>query len=112
MSNFTQGRVSNVHHWTDTLYSFTATRDPSFRFRNGEFTMMGLPINERPLMRAYRVASANFEENPEFFSIKVPDRPLTSHIQHLKQGDTVIIGCKATATLVIDNLFAMCRLPA
>ena len=104
MSNFTQERVLSVHHWTDTLFSFTTTRDPTFRFRSGEFTMIGLPINERPLLRAYSVASASYEENLEFFSIKVPDGPLTSRLQHLKEGDSVIIGRKATGTLVIDNL--------
>src|SRR5690349_23496991 len=100
MSNFTQERVLSVHHWTDTLFSFTTTRDPTFRFRSGEFTMIGLPINERLLLRAYSVASANYEENLEFFSIKVPDGPLTSRLQHLKEGDSVIIGRKATGTLV------------
>jgi hypothetical protein len=77
MSNFNQERVLSVHHWTDTLFSFTASRDPSFRFRNGEFTMIGLTVDERPLLRAYSVASANYEDRLEFFSIKVPDGPLT-----------------------------------
>jgi ferredoxin--NADP+ reductase len=104
MANFTQERVLDVHHWTDTLFSFTTTRDPSFRFRNGEFTMMGLALGEKPLLRAYSVASANYEENLEFFSIKVADGPLTSRLQHLKTGDNVIVGRKATGTLVIDNL--------
>ena len=104
MASFTQERVLDVHHWTDTLFSFTTTRDPSFRFRNGEFTMMGLALGEKPLLRAYSVASANYEENLEFFSIKVADGPLTSRLQHLKTGDNVIVGRKATGTLVIDNL--------
>ncbi|HYK48541.1 MAG TPA: ferredoxin--NADP reductase [Terriglobales bacterium] len=104
MSNFTQERVLSVHHWTDTLFSFSTTRDPTFRFRSGEFTMIGLPINERPLLRAYSVASANYVENLDFFSIKVPDGPLTSRLQYLKEGDSVIVGRKATGTLVIDNL--------
>ncbi len=84
MASFTQERVLDVHHWTDTLFSFTTTRDPSFRFRNGEFTMMGLALSEKPLLRAYSVASANYEENLEFFSIKVADGPLTSRLQHLQ----------------------------
>jgi ferredoxin--NADP+ reductase len=104
MSNFNLESVLSVHHWTDTLFSFTTTRDPSFRFRNGEFTMIGLKVGERPLLRAYSVASANYEGRLEFFSIKVPDGPLTSRLQHLKQGDEIIVSRKATGTLVIDNL--------
>src|SRR6266481_1143584 len=104
MSNFNQESDLSVHHWTDTLFSFTTTRDPSFRFRNGEFTMIGLKLGERPLLRAYSVASANYEDTLEFFSIKVPDGPLTSRLQHLKQGDEIIVSRKATGTLVIDNL--------
>src|SRR5260370_7819200 len=104
MSNFNQESVLSVHHWTDTLFSFTTTRNPSFRFRNGEFTMIGLKVGEKPLLRAYSVASANYEDRLEFFSIKVPDGPLTSRLQHLKQGDEIIVSRKATGTLVIDNL--------
>src|SRR6266478_4327680 len=105
MSNFNQESVLRVHHWTETLFSFTTTRDPSFRFRNGEFTMIGLKVGEKPLLlRAYSVASANYEDRLEFFSIKVPDGPLTSRLQHLKQGDEIIVSRKATGTLVIDNL--------
>lgn len=104
MSNLNQEHVLNVHHWTDTLFSFTTTRDSSFRFRNGEFTMIGLKVNEKPLLRAYSVASANYEDTLEFFSIKVPDGPLTSRLQHLKEGDPILVSRKATGTLVIDNL--------
>ena len=104
MSNFNQESVLSVHHWTDTLFSFTTTRDPSFRFRNGEFTMIGLKVGEKPLLRAYSVASANYEDRLEFFSIKVPDGPLTSRLQHLKEGDEIVVSRKATGTLVIDNL--------
>jgi ferredoxin/flavodoxin---NADP+ reductase len=104
MSNFNQECVLGVHHWTDTLFSFTTTRNPSFRFRNGEFTMIGLNVGQKPLLRAYSVASANYEDRLEFFSIKVPDGPLTSRLQHLKQGDEIIVSRKATGTLVIDNL--------
>jgi ferredoxin-NADP reductase len=99
MSNFNQESVLSVHHWTDTLFSFTTTRDPSFRFRNGEFTMIGLKVGEKPLLRAYSVASANYEDRLEFFSIKVPDGPLTTRLQHLKQGDEIIVSRKATGTL-------------
>ena len=104
MSNFNEETVTSVHHWTDTLFSFTTTRDPSFRFRNGEFTMIGLKVGEKPLLRAYSVASPNYEERLEFFSIKVQEGPLTSRLQHLKVGDPVIVSRKATGTLVIDNL--------
>ncbi len=104
MSNLLESRVLSVHHWTDRLFSFTATRDPSFRFRNGEFTMIGIKVNEKPLLRAYSVVSPNYEENLEFFSIKVPDGPLTSRLQHLQVGDPIIVGRKATGTLVLDNL--------
>jgi ferredoxin/flavodoxin---NADP+ reductase len=104
MSHFNLESVLSVHHWTDTLFSFTTTRDSSFRFRNGEFTMIGLKVGEKPLLRAYSVASANYEDRLEFFSIKVPDGPLTSRLQHLKKGDEVIVSRKATGTLVIDNL--------
>src|SRR5438552_6009940 len=104
MSNFNQESVLSLHHWTDTLFSFTTTRDPSFRFRNGEFTMIGLKVGERSLLRAYSVASANYEDTLEFFSIKVPDGPLTSRLQHPKQGDEIIVSRKASGTLVIDKL--------
>jgi ferredoxin/flavodoxin---NADP+ reductase len=106
MSNLNQESVTSVHHWTDNLFSFTTTRDPSFRFRNGEFTMIGLKVGEKPLLRAYSVASANYEDQLEFFSIKVQDGPLTSRLQHLKVGDPIIVSRKATGTLVIDNLEA------
>jgi ferredoxin--NADP+ reductase len=104
MSNFYEERVLSVHHWTDTLFSFTTTRDAGFRFKNGQFTMIGLEIAGRPLLRAYSVASTNYDENLEFFSIKVPDGPLTSRLQNLQVGDPIIVGKKATGTLVLDNL--------
>lgn len=104
MASFQSESVLSVHHWTDNLFSFTTTRDSSFRFRNGEFVMLGLKVQDRPLMRAYSIASANYETNLEFFSIKVPDGPLTSRLQHLKEGDEIILSRKTTGTLVIDNL--------
>lgn len=110
MSNFNQENVTSVHHWTDNLFSFTTTRDPSFRFRNGEFTMIGLKVGERPLLRAYSVASANYEDRLEFFSIKVPDGPLTQHLQKIQPGDTVLMRQKATGTLVLDALTPARRL--
>lgn len=96
--------VLDIRHWTDTLFSFRTTRDPGFRFRNGEFTMIGIEVEGRPLLRAYSVVSANYEDALEFFSIKVPDGPLTSRLQHLQVGDPILVGRKPTGTLVIDNL--------
>src|SRR5437764_14345540 len=90
MSNFNQESVLSVHHCTDTLFSFTTTRDPSFRFRNGEFTMIGLNVGEKPLLRADSVASANYEDTLDFFSIKVPHGPLTSSLRPLNHGDELL----------------------
>jgi ferredoxin--NADP+ reductase len=104
MSNFLRERVLHVHHWTDDLFSFRTTRDPSFRFENGQFTMIGLEVEGRPLLRAYSMASANYEETLEFFSIKVPNGPLTSRLQHLRVGDEILVGRKPTGTLLVDNL--------
>ncbi len=104
MSNLNPQIVLSVHHWTDTLFSFTCTRDSALRFENGQFTMVGLEVEGKPLLRAYSLASANYEEHLEFLSIKVQDGPLTSRLQHLKVGDPVLIGKKPTGTLVADNL--------
>ena len=104
MSAFNTETVLEVHHWNDSLFSFKTTRDASLRFRNGHFVMIGLQVDGKPLVRAYSVASANYEESLEFLSIKVPDGPLTSRLQHLKPGDTVLVGRKPTGTLVIDDL--------
>ena len=96
--------VTWVHHWTDKTFSFKTTRSQTFRFKNGEFAMIGLMGEERPLLRAYSIASANYEDELEFLSIKVPDGPLTSRLQHLKVGDEVVCMPKCTGTLTIDNL--------
>jgi ferredoxin/flavodoxin---NADP+ reductase len=104
MSNFTEETVLNVHHWTDNLFSFTATRSPSFRFENGQFTMIGLEVEGKPLLRAYSMVSTNYEDKLEFFSIKVPDGPLTSRLQHIREGDRILVGKKPVGTLVLDNL--------
>ena len=93
-----------MRHWNDTLFSFTTTRDAALRFDNGHFVMVGLEINGKPLVRAYSIASANYEENLEFLSIKVPGGPLTSHLQHLQAGDSVLISKKPVGTLVTDDL--------
>lgn len=97
-------RVTHVHHWNDTLFSFRTTRDSSYRFKNGHFTMVGLPSDGRPLMRAYSFASANYEHELEFFSIKVPDGALTSKLQNLAIGDEVLVGKRSTGTLIPDNM--------
>jgi ferredoxin--NADP+ reductase len=110
MSAFLEEKVLSVHHWTDRLFSFTTTRDPALRFSNGHFTMIGLRVNNKPLLRAYSIVSANYEEHLEFLSIKVPDGPLTSRLQHIQVGDKVIVGNKPTGTLLIDYLLPARRL--
>ena len=111
MSAFLEEKVLSVHHWTDRLFSFTTTRDQALRFSNGHFTMIGLRgDNGKPLLRAYSIASANYEEHLEFLSIKVQDGPLTSKLQHIQVGDTIVVGQKPTGTLLIDYLTPAKRL--
>ncbi len=111
MSFFNEQKVLSVHHWTDKLFTFTTTRDPSLRFSNGNFIMLGLRVNDKPLLRAYSMVSANYEEHHlEFLSIKVADGPLTSRLQHIKVGDSIIVGRKSTGTLAIDYLLPGKRL--
>lgn len=104
MSQLREETVTSVHHWTEDLFSFTTTRDPGFRFKNGHFTMIGIPVDEKPLLRAYSIVSANYEDHLEFFSIKVQDGPLTSRLQHLQVGDPILVNHKPTGTLVADHL--------
>lgn len=104
MSGFIEAQVTSVRHWNDTLFSFRTNRETSFRFKNGHFIMMGLPQEERPLMRAYSIASANYEDELEFFSIKVPDGALTSQLKNVVVGDTILLSKKPTGTLLQDNL--------
>ena len=105
MGKYNVEKVLEVHHWTKDLFSFRTTRDPSFRFKNGQFTMIGLQLDDgKPLMRAYSMASANHEDTLEFFSIKVQDGPLTSRLQHLEVGDEILVGQKPTGTLIAGNL--------
>ena len=104
MSNFSIERVTSVRHWNDSLFSFRTTRNPALRFHNGHFVMLGLHVDGGPLLRAYSIASPNHAEYLEFFSIKVPDGPLTSRLQHLKPSDEIIVGRKPVGTLVIDDL--------
>jgi len=114
MSNApTEETVIDVEHYTDRLFSFNITRPKSFRFRSGEFIMIGLPAlpdQKRPVMRAYSVASPSWDESLEFFSIKVPDGPLTSRLQKVQKGDTVLLGRKPVGTLVLDALLPGKRL--
>jgi ferredoxin/flavodoxin---NADP+ reductase len=104
MAAFNTERVLSVHHWNDTLFSFTTTRDTALRFHNGHFVMIGLQVDGKPLMRAYSIASANYEENLEFLSINVQDGPLTSRLQHLKVGDELLVSRKPVGTLMVDDL--------
>ncbi|ACE86273.1 ferredoxin--NADP reductase [Cellvibrio japonicus] len=104
MSAFNTQKVLSVTHWNDSLFSFTTTRDESFRFENGQFVMIGLHQHEKPLLRAYSIASPNYEEHLEFFSIKVPNGPLTSILQHIKVGDEIFVGRKPTGTLLLSDL--------
>ncbi len=106
MSNLNEETILSVHHWTDRLFSFRATRTPSFRFINGQFTMIGIEAGGKPLLRAYSMVSTNYDDELEFLSIKVPDGPLTSRLQHIAPGDRLLVGRKPTGTLVHDNLLA------
>jgi ferredoxin--NADP+ reductase len=104
MANLGTEQVLSVRHWNDTLFSFTTTRSRELRFENGHFVMVGLEVEGKPLTRAYSIASANYEDHLEFFSIKVPDGPLTSRLQHLKANDNILIGRKPVGTLVLRDL--------
>ena len=104
MSNLREETVLGVHHWDERVFSFTTTRAPGLRFENGQFVMLGLEVGGRPLLRAYSVVSPNYEDFLEFLSIKVPDGPLTSRLQHIKPGDRVLVGTKPTGTLLVEDL--------
>lgn len=99
-----QEQVLSVHHWNESVFSFATTRDPSLRFENGHFVMLGLMVDGKPLMRAYSIASANHEDSLEFLSIKVNDGPLTSRLQHIRPGDRILISRKPTGTLLLRDL--------
>ncbi len=96
--------VLSVRRWTDRLFSFRTTRDPSLRFENGQFAMIGLEVGGKPLLRAYSMASANYEDHLEFLSIQVAEGPLTSRLGLIRPGDTVLVGRKPVGTLILDNL--------
>lgn len=97
-------RVLAVHHWTEHYFSLRTTRDPGFRFDNGQFVMLGLPADGRPLLRAYSIASPNWDDTLEFFSIKVPDGALTSRLQNVQVGDELLLSRKPTGTLLISDV--------
>jgi ferredoxin--NADP+ reductase len=101
---FIRESVLDVRHWTDNYFSFTTSRDNGFRFENGQFVMLGLEVEGKPLLRAYSIASTNWEEQLEFFSIKVANGPLTSRLQHVREGDTILLSRKPTGTLLISDL--------
>ena len=96
--------VTWVHHWTDSLFSLRTTRDPSFRFLSGQFVMLGLEVEGRPLLRAYSIASPHYADELEFYSIKVADGPLTSRLKAIREGDEILVGKKPTGTLILDGL--------
>jgi ferredoxin--NADP+ reductase len=97
-------KVLSVQHYTDRLFKFRVDRPKSFRFKSGQFVMIGLMVDGEPLMRAYSMASSCWDDELEFFSIKVPNGPLTSHLKHIQAGDSVLIGGKAVGSLVIQSL--------
>src|SRR5215213_6439266 len=104
MAAYDVQKVLTVHHWNESLFTFTCTRGKSLRFESGHFVMVGIVVDGKPLMRAYSIASAHYAEHLEFFSIKVQNGPLTSRLQHMKVGDDVLVGRKPTGTLVLTDL--------
>ena len=110
MTHLCEESVLSVRHWNESLFSFTTTRNPGLRFRSGHFVMLGLEVEGRPLLRAYSVASAHYADHLEFYSIKVPNGPLTSRLSRIAPGDRVLVSRKPTGTLVLDNLSPAKRL--
>jgi ferredoxin--NADP+ reductase len=104
MNPYDDAEILTVRHWTDRLFSFTTTRADGLRFQSGQFVMIGLAVDGRPLVRAYSIASSPYESHLEFLSIKVQDGPLTSRLQHVKPGDRILVGRKPTGTLLVRNL--------
>lgn len=110
MDSLISEQVTHVHHWNDSLFSFRVSRQQGLRFENGHFVMLGLEVEGKPLMRAYSIASANYADELEFFSIKVPDGALTSRLQHIRAGDKILLRTKPTGTLIAGNLLPGKRL--
>lgn len=103
-ANLRRERVTQIQHYTDKLFSFRTTRAPAFRFQSGQFAMIGLEVDGRPLLRAYSMTSGIYDDYLEFFSIKVPNGPLTSRLQHIRPGDDILVNSKPTGTLLMSNL--------
>jgi len=101
---YTTEKLIELHHWSDKLFSFRTTREAGLRFENGQFVMLGLQVGDRKIVRAYSIASANYEEHLEFYSIKVPHGALTSRLQHVTAGSPILISSKPTGTLVLRDL--------
>lgn len=110
MSTILEETVLETRHWTKSLFTLKLTRDPGFRFEPGQFAMIGLKVDGKPLMRAYSMVSPNYEDHLEFLSIKVPNGPLTSRLQHVQPGDKILVNRKTTGTLILDNLLPGRRL--
>ena len=106
MASLSTQSVTDIHHWNESLFSFKTTRDRSLRFENGHFVMVGMEVEGKPLLRAFSIVSPNYDEQLEFFSIKVADGPLTSRLQRIKVGDRLLVSNKPTGTLVLDHLLA------
>jgi ferredoxin/flavodoxin---NADP+ reductase len=104
MAALSRQNVTGVHHWNESLFSFTTTRARSLRFENGHFVMVGMEVAGKPLMRAFSIVSANHDEQLEFLSIKIPNGPLTSQLQNICIGDELLVSSKPTGTLVVDHL--------
>ncbi len=104
MASISTQSVTEIHHWNNSLFSFKTTRDRSLKFENGHFLMLGMEVEGKPLMRAYSIASPNYDEELEFLSIKVADGALTSRLQNIRVGDEVFVSSKPTGTLVVDHL--------
>ena len=104
MSSIVTEQVLDVRHWTDTQFTVSTTRRAGLRFENGQFVMVGMEVERRPLLRAYSIASANHEDHLKFLSIKVPGGPLTSRLQHVRPGDSILISQKPTGTLLLRDL--------
>ena len=104
MAGLREETVTSIHHWNDRLFTFRTTRDSCFRFESGQFVMLGLEVQGRPLLRAYSIASPSYQDELEFFSIKVENGPLTSILKDIAPGDRLLVGQKPTGTLLLDNL--------
>jgi ferredoxin/flavodoxin---NADP+ reductase len=104
LSSIVTERVLEVRHWTDSQFTLSTTRRAGLRFENGQFVMVGIEVDRRPLLRAYSIASANHEDRLEFLSIKVPGGPLTSRLQHVQPGDAIFVSQKPTGTLLLRDL--------